>query len=155
MSTTRQFLVTLDDVTEDWAAVPPQDYAMRLRLRLDHGSIAAQCGEITVVPLPDLDADDIHLQIGFRNLSRYMRALSPPAEITIPIEQARAFHTYLAQEKPGRTSEVDKLALQAAHDIDLVLKNDKLAGPQKMARAQLIITDAICRCLPEPHQNGN
>jgi hypothetical protein len=104
---------------------------------------------VEVVALPDLGADDSDLQVGFRILSWLALNGTYLSNATITTAQAKALVAELSKEKPGRTASVDEAALSAVRQIR---QEDARPGRQQVqrdARAQLIITDAICGCLLE------
>ncbi len=151
MPTTRQFLVTMS--VPEGEQFAPDKMANRIAERLLVHTSITLFGMVErtmfVIPLPDLAADDTHLQIGFRNLAAAASSDQPSIGTVISKEQAAALVAELSKEKPGRTGNVDQAALDAVRQIREVDKRTNLEPVQKDARAQLIITDTICLCLLE------
>lgn len=153
MTATRQFLVTAPiprvDETPARAAVDLAETLAEIFRGPDdiaHG--------LAVVPLPNLAADDTHLQLGFRALSASLCNWGPdhdpdcPVAILLTRHHVAALVAELSKQHPARTARVDHAALDA---VVAIRESDKRPGQQvqKNARAQIIITDAICRCVPE------
>jgi hypothetical protein len=157
MAATRQFLVTMSAAPDE--ALSPDRMANRIAgILLAHPQVCC-VGMVertmSVIPLPDLGDDDGDLQTGFRRLSATLRRLDQMNAVCIysePVELSRgqiaALLAELSKQHPARTSRVDHAALDA---VLAIRESDKRSGQQvqKNARAQLIITDAICRCVPE------
>jgi hypothetical protein len=149
MTATRQFLVTMSATPDE--KLPPDRMANRI------AGILLACPQVCcvgmvertmdVIPLPDLANDDSALQIGFRRLAS-VKSHPHVAEMVVSREEALALVAELSKEHPARTGHVDHAALDA---VRAIRESDKRPGRQvqKDARAQLIITDAICRCVPE------
>lgn len=155
MKTARHFLVTTDFVHDDLSPERGAECVRAVLVRGSEDEIAMGHRIVSVVPMPDLDADDSDLQTGFRRLSATLRRLDQMNGVCIysePVELSRgqiaALVVELSKQHPARTSHVDQAALDA---VRAIREADKQPGQQvqKNARAQLIITDAICRCVPE------
>lgn len=150
MTATRQFLVTMSADPDE--KLPPDRMANRIAGVLLASPQVCVVGMVertmSVIPLPDLAEDDSDLQMGFRKLQ--IGVNHPIEALSIPFTsaQCRALVAELSKQNPARTSQVDHAALDAMRSIR---ESDKRPGQQvqKDARAQLIITDAICRCVPE------
>lgn len=151
MTATRQFLVTMSAQPDE--TLPPDRMANRIAGVLLACPSVCVVGMVertmSVVPLPDLAADDADLQIGFRALSELARNGTYLSSTTITTRQAAALVAELSKQHPARTVHVDQGALAAALDIQRVVKMPNLREVQKTARIQMIVTDAICRCVPE------
>lgn len=155
MTATRQFLVTLNGYAPSEHS--PKEAAEALTAELVNSAFV-RYGHypdgIQVRPLPDLAADDTHLQLGFRALSASLCNWGPdhdpdcPVAILLTRHHVAALIAELSKQHPARTSHVDHAAFDAMRAIR---ESDKRPGHQvqKNARAQMIITDAICRCVPE------
>ena len=150
MSVTRQFLVTMSARLDEKLA--PDGMANRIAGVLLACPSVCVVGMVertmSVIPLPDLAVDDSDLQTGFRALSGLACNGTYLSTATISTRQAAALVAELSKQHPARTGHVDQAALKAMRAIR---ESDERPGRQvqKDARAQLIITDAICRCVPE------
>jgi hypothetical protein len=155
MTATRQFLVTLEgyEPTDRSPAVAAHSLKYAVA-NLPSFTMEAEFEDVQVAPLPDLAADDTHLQLGFRALSASLCNWGPdhdpncPVAILLTRHHVAALVAELSKQHPARTARVDHAALDAMRAIR---ESDKRPGQQvqKDARAQLIITDATCRCVPE------
>ncbi len=149
MTAARQFLVTMSAAPDE--ALPPDRMANRIAGVLLASPQICMVGMVErtmiVFPLPDLGADDSALQLAFRRLAS-LKTHPHVAEMVISREEALALVAELSRQHPARTAHVDRAALDA---VRAIREADKQPGQQvqKNARAQLIITDAICRCVPE------
>jgi hypothetical protein len=150
MTATRQFLVTMSAAPDE--ALSPDRMANRIAgILLAHPQVCC-VGMVertmSVIPLPDLGDDDSDLEMGFRKLRVGINHPSEALSIPFTPAQCRALVAELSKQHPARTARVDHAALDA---VLAIRESDKRPGQQvqKNARAQLIITDAICRCVPE------
>jgi hypothetical protein len=149
MTAARQFLVTLDGYEPGDRSPDVAAHALKYAIaNMPTTAMEGGFDDVTVVALPDLAADDTGLQIGFRNLAAAARSNQRSVGTVISKEQAAALVAELSKQHPARTSHVDQSALDAMRAIR---DSDKRPGQQvqKDAHVQLIITDAICRCVPE------
>lgn len=146
MTATRQFLVTLNGYEP--GSHDPQTAAGAIGDVL-HMNPLVHFGDVHIVPLPNLGADDSDLQISFRALSELAHNGTYLSSTMITTRQAAALVAELSKEKPGRTSHVDLAALYATREVETAYVKHAMHASQRRARIQLIITDAICRCLPE------
>lgn len=153
MAKTRQFLVTIPNWRDESS---PEQCAGELQIDLSniYGTTQSQ-GPVTVRPLPDLAADDTDLELGFRALTAALRrwdAMNETCLFSEPVALSRgqiaALIAELSKERSERTGHVDQAALDA---VLAIRSSDERPGPpvQKNARVQMIIIDAICRCMPE------
>lgn len=151
-----QFLVTMS--SQPGERLGPDKMANRI------ASILLACPEVccagmversmSIIPLPDLAADDTDLQIGFRRLTSGWctwgadHGMGTKVPLDLTRGQITALVTELTKQRPGHTNQVDLAALEAMRAIR---SSDERPGPpvQKNARVQMIIIDAICRCMPE------
>jgi hypothetical protein len=146
MTITRQFLVTLPG----WFPGADPDLcanSLRMALEMTLSDPRVSPLAVRVSALRMIGDDDSDLQMAFRRLSAATQ--DPNLHSTsVTQRQARAIVNEMVRPRPERTSQVDHAALQA---VLAIRDADQQPGQQvqKNARAQLIITDAICRCVPE------
>lgn len=153
MTIERLFLVSVSHWRED---APLDDCARSVRevLAESYRDETDRQAIVTAVPLPDLGENDFDLQRGFRKLVEAERVLmsdgqnlhSPP----ISAPEVRALIAAISKQPAEKTADVEVAALDAMREVrELITKwmTRRMLTVQRDARIQLVITDAIVRCL--------